>query len=485
MNFLCPACRTPLPATPPLAVVPCSQCGVEVDLARVETAPGTAKLWPDVDLSGEQLGELRLERRIGAGGMGAVYEAQGPTGRCAVKVLSALLAAEPELRTRFRREAAALRAIEHEGVVRILSEGEERGFCYYAMERVEGQDLRSRLLSGPLAPADLEQLALRLLSALERVHERGFVHRDIKPGNILLGSTGAKLCDFGIARFDGSTTLTESAAMLGSLRYMAPEQRYGKAGPRSDLYSLGMVLHECVAGGVPGEAELPGGIPGRLRRLIEHLVAERPEARFPSASSALAALRRRRRWPAIAAGATASVLLAAGGLYLGGTPTQGLAAVEDGRESAGGGGASSGAETRGPPEPSGLPAAVSPTTPPKGGEAEKKVVGAAPAVTSRTPKEDSLPYKGLLRAMGSGSPPTGAPTPTAKSSGSRESEFEPDAPGTPPSKPTRTELARGTVTASPNAGSGATLTGVGIGSFGTAGKESTAKRSKGGKRLIK
>jgi serine/threonine-protein kinase len=91
---------------------------VEVDLARVETAPGTARLSPEVDLSGEQLGGMALKRQLGAGGMGTVYEAEGPLGPCAVKVLSAMVAADPSVRIRFRREAEALRQIQHPAVVR-------------------------------------------------------------------------------------------------------------------------------------------------------------------------------------------------------------------------------------------------------------------------------------------------------------------------------------------------------------------------------
>lgn len=308
MNFLCPACRTPLPAAAGQGVVPCGQCGVEVDLTRVDTAPGTARLWPDVDLSGEQLGGHRLRSRIAAGGMGVVYEADGPGGRCAVKVLSALLAAEPELRRRFRREAAALRAIDHPGVVRVFSEGEERGFCFYAMERVDGEDLRARLERGPLPAAEVERLARSLLTTLAEVHAKGFVHRDLKPGNVLLTPSGPRLCDFGIARFDGSSTLTESAAVLGSLRYMAPEQRLGKATALSDLYALGILLHEALAGGVPGERDLPASTPGKLRRAIAALTAERPEHRPMDARRALALLERSRARPATLAAAGAAAL---------------------------------------------------------------------------------------------------------------------------------------------------------------------------------
>lgn len=284
MNFLCPACKTPLPVSAP-AVVACTGCGVEVDLTRVDTAPGQARLWPEVDLAGETLGSFKLLTRAGSGGMGTVYVADGLTGRCAVKVLSAQMAADPGLRERFRREAQALRAVQHPGVVRIIDEGSQNGFCWYAMEHVEGADLRARLMKGPLTVAETTTLARELLEALAAVHDAKLVHRDLKPGNILLSSTGARLCDFGIARFDGNTTLTESAALLGSLRYMAPEQRAGITTPKSDLYSLGLVLHEALAGGLPGEKELPGA--GRLGKLINALLEPSPAKRPLDAHAAL------------------------------------------------------------------------------------------------------------------------------------------------------------------------------------------------------
>lgn len=284
MNFLCPSCRTPLPRAAPTEAVTCSGCGVAVDLTRVETAPGQARLWPEVDLSGESLGGYRLQKRIGSGGMGTVYDARAPDdSRVAVKVLAPLLAAEPALRERFRREARALEALQHPAVVRMLAEGEERSFCWYAMEHVDGVDLRKRLESGPLLETEAIALAKSMLDALEHVHSRGFVHRDVKPSNILLSSTGPKLCDFGVARLDGANTLTESAAVLGSLRYMAPEQRWGKTDARSDLYSLGVVLHEALARGVPGEKPLP---PTKLNRLIARLTEQSPDRRPATAARA-------------------------------------------------------------------------------------------------------------------------------------------------------------------------------------------------------
>jgi serine/threonine-protein kinase len=178
--------------------------------------------------------------------------------------------------------------------VRVLAEGEERGFCWYAMERVDGPDLRAKLADGPLSAAEVEGLARRVLSALSAAHASGFVHRDVKPSNLLLARDGAKLCDFGIARLNGATTLTASAALIGSLRYMAPEQqRLGRADARSDLFSLGLVLYEALAGGIPGERSLPPGVPRLLRALVMKLLAEKPEERPASAEAALKLLERR------------------------------------------------------------------------------------------------------------------------------------------------------------------------------------------------
>lgn len=321
MNFLCPSCRTPLPREATVGLVTCTQCAVQVDLTRVDTAPGQARLWPEVDLKGETLSGHLLIQRLGSGGMGTVYEAESPVGApVAMKVLSPMLAAEPALRERFRREARAMTQVKHPRVVQLYEEGEDKGFCWYSMELVKGLDLRHRLDKGVMAPDEVEALACAVLEALSAVHEAGIVHRDLKPANILLGPEGPRLCDFGIAQVSGATTLTESAALLGSLRYMAPEQRWGKADDRSDLYALGVILHEALAGGVPGEAPLPANVPPHLGRFIDRLTRQRPADRPSSAAEAttlLASLRTaRRRQRLIGAGVGAGLVLL-GGLVLG------------------------------------------------------------------------------------------------------------------------------------------------------------------------
>jgi eukaryotic-like serine/threonine-protein kinase len=219
-----------------------------------------------------------------------------------------------------------LAAISHPGVVKMLGEGEENSFCWYSMERIVGTDLRERLKVGPLSVDEVRELARVMLEALEVVHAAGFVHRDVKPSNILLAASGPKLCDFGIARLEGASTLTESAALLGSLRYMAPEQRWGKSDARSDLYALGVVMHEALALGVPGEKGLPPTTPAALARLIAKLTQTSAALRPQSATAARALLLPSSKRPALFAAAAVLTLVAGTSLMMLG-PTPELATV--------------------------------------------------------------------------------------------------------------------------------------------------------------
>jgi serine/threonine-protein kinase len=287
MSFLCPSCHAGLPDSRERAVLPCPSCGVAIDLRDVATAPGAPGLSPEHDLSGKRLGDYQLSSKLGSGGMGIVYAATGPAGEVAIKVLARAPASDPGLRARFRRAAEALLGIEHPAIVRVYAQGEEDGVAWYAMERLSGEDLAHRLKRGPLAPAEALSLARQLLSALGFIHKQGLIHRDIKPSNVLLFPSGAKLCDFGVARLDGSNTLTESMAIVGSLRYITPEQRSGKTTPASDLYSLGVLLFEACTGILPEEAPLTMIQPRRLRGLIGRLLAQKPVERPASAAVAL------------------------------------------------------------------------------------------------------------------------------------------------------------------------------------------------------
>jgi serine/threonine protein kinase len=227
----------------------------------------------------------RLERLLGRGGMAAVWLGHDEVLErpVAVKVLADTLAADPEFAARFGREARTAARVNHPNLVGVFdySDGEERP--YLVMEFVSGEDL-GQVLAGH-GRVDCERLARELLGALEHIHTVGVLHRDDKPGNVLIDREGnAKLIDFGIAQPADATSLTRTGLILGTERYVAPEVMAGRAAsPRSDLYSCGVVLRSCVEAG--------GGTP-RLRGLVEWLTSEDPGARPASARQALAHLER-------------------------------------------------------------------------------------------------------------------------------------------------------------------------------------------------
>jgi serine/threonine protein kinase len=238
--------------------------------------PATA-VGPDALLGGR----YRLERRIAGGGMATVWLGEDlDLGRpVAVKVLSDVLATDPAYRARFRREATVAARLAHPNLVRLYDFGDgERP--YLVMEYVEGPSLAEVIDSGE--PLAAEPLARQLLGALDHIHGAGVVHRDVKPGNVLIDRRGAgRLTDFGIAQPEDATRITDTGNVIGTLRYMAPEvARGGPATERSDLYSAGVVLAEAAS---------DNGSP-RLRESIDRLRAPQPHDRPASAAAALAIL---------------------------------------------------------------------------------------------------------------------------------------------------------------------------------------------------
>jgi len=231
----------------------------------------------------------RLERLLGRGGMASVWLASDRVleRAVAVKVLSDTIASDPEFLARFRREARVAAGLSHPNLIGVYdyAEGAERP--YLVMEYVPGGNLAERTSQD--AEIDCERLARELLGALAHIHAAGIVHRDIKPQNVLIAPDGsAKLIDFGIALPRDATSLTRTGLLLGTARYIAPEVMHGKpATERSDLYSCGVVLRDCI-GDDP---------PGHLRALVERLSTADPRGRPASAEEVIAPATRKASTP--------------------------------------------------------------------------------------------------------------------------------------------------------------------------------------------
>lgn len=246
---------------------------------------------------------------IGKGAMGRVYRAKHiQTGRfAAVKTLAPELAVRPDFVARFEREGAAMRAIRHPGVVQVWDQGKAGDDVYYiAMEYIEGHPLRKSLDRGPLAPALALRYTRLILQALAAAHTPGVIHRDLKPENILMhGEPGHEkpvLVDFGLAGImeeenDPHPNLTKSRMTMGTVNYMAPEQRTDakRVDQRADLYAAGVILYELLTGDLPlGRFALPTerglSVPMSIDRLIIKALARNADERFQRAKEFDAAI---------------------------------------------------------------------------------------------------------------------------------------------------------------------------------------------------
>jgi eukaryotic-like serine/threonine-protein kinase len=256
-------------------------------------------------------------RPLGSGGMGEVYLARDRVlGReVALKVLRKQYAGDDEFAERFKREAMSAASLSHPNIIQVYDRGEtEVGASYIAMEYVPGGTLKERILrEGPLEAANAAGIGAQVAEALGAAHDRGMVHRDIKPQNVLLTARGgAKVADFGIARAGSSATISRTGSVMGTATYMSPEQALGKpATPKSDLYSLGVVLYEALTGELPYTADNPIAvsmkhvneplrppvqlnprIPEGMNALVTKLLAKDPEDRYADADEVAGDLRR-------------------------------------------------------------------------------------------------------------------------------------------------------------------------------------------------
>ncbi|HET9325508.1 MAG TPA: protein kinase [Candidatus Eisenbacteria bacterium] len=261
-----------------------------------------------------RLGAYEIVARLGAGGMGEVYRARDTrlSRDVAIKALPEAFIRDADRLSRFRREAQTLAALNHSNVATIYGLEESDGAPYLVLELVEGETLAQRLARGPLPIRDALILGIQVAAAIEAAHERGIIHRDLKPGNVMITSSGtAKVLDFGLAKSDSGATVgadltqsptiaagTVAGVILGTAAYMSPEQARGlSVDRRSDVWSFGCVLYECLAGRPaftgatasdliakilerePDWSALPAGTPAAMREILRRSLRKETEAR--------------------------------------------------------------------------------------------------------------------------------------------------------------------------------------------------------------
>jgi eukaryotic-like serine/threonine-protein kinase len=278
--------------------------------------------------SGSHLGPYEILSAIGAGGMGEVYRARDRRldRTIAVKVLAPNLSGNPEYRQRFEREARTVAALSHPHICPVYDIGAHDGLDYLVMEYLEGVNLAARIAKGPLPIDEALRYAIQIADALDQAHRHGVVHRDLKPGNIMLTKGGAKLLDFGLAKVNepradtsggltalptATTPLSGQGFIAGTLQYMAPEQLEGReADARSDIFAFGLVLYEMIAGSrafdapsqagiissimtrdAPPLSSLNSAVPPALDHVVAICIAKDPDARWQTTHDVLLQLK--------------------------------------------------------------------------------------------------------------------------------------------------------------------------------------------------
>jgi serine/threonine protein kinase len=305
----CVRCRQPVEENRKF----CGKCGAPTGNA---VRAGDEPTFVPVRVDDVLEGKWRLERKLGEGGMGTVYLAHDLQldRKVAIKILASSLAGDSELVARFEREARLTASLEHPNIVPVYAVGEMQGRPFLVMKKLEGRTLAAYLRECGALPGD-ELLALmrQLCSGLDFIHARGFIHRDIKSGNIFIGPDGlATILDFGILRSsENAEALTRTGMVMGTPQYMSPEQALGakEIDHRADLYALAVLLFECLTGTLPFEAESELSliqmqahapppdvidrapwVPKPVAEVVKRALAKRPEDRYASAGELLVAL---------------------------------------------------------------------------------------------------------------------------------------------------------------------------------------------------
>jgi serine/threonine-protein kinase len=268
------------------------------------------------ELIGRKLGKYTLEARLGEGGMAAVYRSRHPQfdRPVAIKILPATIGQDPSFRARFEREGRTIASLNHSSIIRVYDIDEADGLFYMVMDLLPGGTLEARLREGGLDRRWSVDVIVKMAEALDYAHAHGVIHRDIKPSNILLDAESRPvLADFGIARMaqaEGDPNVTAAGTVMGTPAYMAPEQLSGgQLDARSDIYALGVVLYQLLAGRAPftGDTmavvtahltkqpqalrELVSDLPPALDAVVLQALAKQPEHRFKSAGVFAQALR--------------------------------------------------------------------------------------------------------------------------------------------------------------------------------------------------
>jgi serine/threonine protein kinase len=294
---------------------------------------------------GTMVSHYRIVEKIGAGGMGEVYLAEDTklNRKVALKFMPTHLATDDDMRTRFTREAQAAAKLDHPNIVPVYEVGDLQGRPFIAMAHIEGNSLRDVIKNGKLSISESIELIMQICEGLNEAHNNDIVHRDVKPGNILIDKKGrARILDFGLASVAGEENLTKTGSTLGTVGYMAPEQILSKKiDKRADLFSVGVIFYEMITGRRPFEgdsdaavikaiidgtpepiARFKSGVTGELQQIINKAISKDPSIRYQHADGMLADLKRlgisstkpKKNWMGLLAAATAIIIV--GGYFI-------------------------------------------------------------------------------------------------------------------------------------------------------------------------
>jgi len=305
MTIACPRCRSENTDSSKF----CSSCAEPLIGGDRDTPSPTKTI--QTPIAGRLIGSLvagkyKIIEELGRGGMGVVYKAEDIKLQrtVALKFLPAQWTSDPEARERFVQEARAASGLDHPNICTIYEIGEtEDGHMYIAMACYEGESLREKIKKGPLEQKEALNIAIQVALGMAKAHQKGIVHRDIKPANILITPDGiAKILDFGLAKLAGQVKLTREGTTVGTVAYMSPEQARGAAvDARTDIWSLGVVLYEMLAGRLPYRSDhdqamihsilhrepeslskVRTGLPSGLEQMIGRALAKKPSDRYPT-----------------------------------------------------------------------------------------------------------------------------------------------------------------------------------------------------------